>query len=263
MDSLIGQTNINTETIGDDAKVQVFNRQGNEVPIDGDTVIMTRNPDNIAIIIAESADPARIEIAGLKSRLTLRSAFIPPRDLSLPKVKARPIKPSDGLIDVNNGAISESIALPPGISDMASAPGNHGVTLGGAPTHVVATRADEIYVSGAGLTPPTDGSMPVNIVTPTGDQHGADLPAWGYVLGAAPSTHVNTWAPIGFQCIGLAPDTQIRISFRPTGSQTIEPTEIKMTCGSADALTAVAQYKTSQLGPQILNATVEIKNLDD
>jgi hypothetical protein len=248
-----GRTNVNPRRTGDIVTVVVVAIDGKVHEVNDRTVKVDETDKSINIYVDPDIKPARMIVKGSKGMVTLRSAFAALNRPGGPVVR---IKPSGSHVSSANGVLRESFTTPDGALSMDSAPGDHTITVGGTPVEPVAVRPNEIGVVGTNIIPPQSGSTPVSITNPQGNTLTTDVPSWGYQLGAQPTTQVNVWAPVYFQCTGLPTSDVVLITLIPTGGQEINPNEISITCGQASDLTVIAQYRTSKLGPQIFNAEV-------
>lgn len=244
--SLAGQTNVNAERTGTPVTVTASDLDGKPVPVEVETDERT-----VKIIARAPANPANIKVVGHRGTTILRSNFIP--EAATPT----PLSPSDGIVETVNGTVNETLSTPSGTTNMTAPPASHTVTFGETPVDVVATRPNEIAVTGSDVSAGSSGSVLVTLTSPTGDTVSGSVPAWGYRLGASPVTQVNTWAPIYFQCTGLDDQDIIDIKFVPTSGQIIKPSQVAVTCGSATDIAEIAQYQTPQVGPQVFNALVQ------
>lgn len=255
--ALDGDTNINKDYIGEVETIQFLAIDDTEIdPKEVDPDITGHN-DSFTISVGKAAKIGSIVLVGTAGIIKLMqdgsggtpSAF-------------KGIEPKDGSIDLRNGRLNETLNVTKGTPDMAYAPQDHAVTVDGTPVSVIATRTDQIAVSGHNIGLSLGGESLVKITTPSETILSDACPAWGYNISLPQAVKINLWVPIMAEVFGLPPTEKVTFHFIPAPGQEIMPTDV--TIPAADLVfppSTVAELKVLTPGPQGLNVVVtrEIK----
>lgn len=250
--ALDGDTNINKEFLGEVETIQFLAVDDTEIdPKEVDPDI-SGHSDSFTISVGKAAKIGSIVLVGTAGIIKLvqdgsggaASTF-------------KGIEPKDGSIDLRNGRMNETLNVTRGTPDMAYAPQDHAVTIDGNPVNVIATRADQVAVSGSNISVSMKGESRVEIKTPSETILSDTCPAWGYNISLPQAVKINVWVPIMAEVFGLAPTEKVSFHFMPTPGQEIMPTEV--TIPAADLTfppSTVAELKVLTPGPQGLNVVV-------
>lgn len=252
--ALAGETAVNRTFTGPITQVEFIAVDGKKLPPEEvpDTTAEEK-PDSVHLTIpaAVASGVALVRLIGDDGTVELVQSTRP--------AAAAPglVWPRDGMLDIRQKQVNETFGAPATVVDPSVAPTDHQVTLGGQPADVVAVRPDEVAVTSADApTPTSSGRMPVEITGPEGESAKATVPAWSYEILIQPITEVGVWYPLHLLVMGLQPGETVEFEFVPTPTQEIQPRQVTVYASMAGEPQAVAQFQTSQIGPQAINVRV-------
>ena len=246
---LDGTTVVNTGPVGEVGPVTVTGVDGE--PVDSDDVDIQAENGTIEIAVDPNIQVGTITVQGSEGTIVLEA------DGARPSGPPGITWPKDGAVNIHNGTLNETFAVPSTITEGARPAGDYEVRIGDSPVDVIAIRNGEIAVTGRGIPMQESGETEISIAVKDGPSVSGQIPAWSYLLSAQAVTRLNTWAPIFFQCSGLPAREPIAIRFTPEPWQRIEPPEFSLTCGEASSRIQIGQYQTSREGPQNLPAVID------
>ncbi|MCH8322975.1 MAG: hypothetical protein IIB64_07860, partial [Proteobacteria bacterium] len=246
---LTGTTVVNTGLIGEVGPVVVTGVDGETV--DPDDVDIREENGSVTINVSTGTQVGAITIEGRDGTITLKA------DGAHPTGPPGMTWPKDGAVNIQNGILNETFAVPVAITRGEHPAGDYDIKIGDSPVDVIAIRGGEIAVTGRGIQMQESGETGISIAVKDGPRVSGQIPAWSYQLSAQAVTRLNTWAPIFFQCSGLPAREPIAIRFTPEPWQKIEPREVSLTCGEASSRIQIGQYQTSREGPQNLPAVID------
>lgn len=248
--ALQGKTNVNLKPLGavetvsfvavDEKKIE-----DKEVAPDFDD-----HGDHVTIDIGKATRLGGIILTGTTGIVKLL-----PGDGSAP-TPSTGIAPADGLIDVRNGVVNETLAIPESASSLVSSPADYAASLDGNPLDIVATRPGEIAVTGTGVTPNPVGFSQLTLTTPEGAVLNGSAVSWGYDINLPEVTKTDVWVPIMIQVYGLDPQDKVTFQFYPQPGQTISPETVTVPAAEAMLPMPVAKIQAQQPGPQSLSVSV-------
>ena len=247
--SLDGTTVVNTGLIGEVGPVVVTGVDGGLV--DSDDVDIREEDGSVTINVNTETQVGTITIEGQDGTIVLEA------DGTRPSGPPGMTWPKDGAVNIQNGTLNETFAVPASITGGEHPAGHYDIKIGDSPVDVIAIRGGEIAVTGRGIQMQESGETGISIAVKDGPRVSGQIPAWSYQLSAQAVTRLNTWAPIFFQCSGLPAREPIAIRFTPEPWQKIEPREVSLTCGEASSRIQIGQYQTSREGPQNLPAVID------
>ncbi|MCH8172538.1 MAG: DUF11 domain-containing protein [Proteobacteria bacterium] len=246
---LTGTTVVNTGLIGEVGPVTVTGVDGG--PVDSDDVDIREEDGSVTINVSTGTQVGAITIEGRDGTITLKA------DGARPTGPPGMTWPKDGAVNIQNGILNETFAVPATITRGEHPAGDYDIKIGDSPVDVIAIRGGEIAVTGRGIQMQESGETGISIAVKDGPRVSGQIPSWSYQLSAQAVTRLNTWAPIFFQCSGLPAREPIAIRFTPEPWQKIEPREVSLTCGEASSRIQIGQYQTSREGPQNLPAVID------
>lgn len=252
--ALEGETNINRGYLGNVETIKFIALDGKEIPPEKVRPDVTDHGDHHTISVAKAVGLSSIVVTGTAGVIHLIQDW---KDRAPSGFSG--ISPKDGTIDVRNGVIEETFHVSPGTPDMISAPGETAVTVAGTPVGIVAVRADQIAVSGSGITPSSTGDVPVRMTTPSGTVISGVNPSWGYNLSLPPAVKTRVSIPISAEVIGLEPDRKVTFRFLPGPGQVIEPPVVTLPAAALVSPAPVASLQVLTPGPQGLDVVVTLE----
>lgn len=251
-----GRTVLNRDYIGEIQSVSFVALDGSSRPPDAAAAETVEDQgDRIDINLPDASDIARIVVSGIAGTVVIEranSAGAPPGI----------IWPLDGMVDIIAGQLNETLLVPADVFDLEAPPSAYVSTVAGSQTDIVAIRSGEVALRSADVNLDPAGTNVV-ISSPDGQSSvSGEVPAWGYRLSLGQEiVDVNQSVPVYAQAIGLAADEELVLEFLPLPTQTIEPRTVVLTAGQAEVPIPVANLQTEQIGPQMFNAQVTIRQL--
>jgi len=169
---------------------------------------------------------------------------------------ATAVSPADGMIEIRNGALQETLRVPPSATDMVGSPQEHAVMLNGQTLTPVAVRPGEVAVTASGITPPGSSLMSLDVTSPTGIAAKGIGAGWGYTVTMPEVTKTRAWVPVLAQVYGLDPQDEVTLVFYPQPGQEIDPRTVTVPAAELAVPSPVAKIRAARAGPQALNVTV-------
>jgi hypothetical protein len=250
--ALDGDTNINKDFLGEVETIQFLAVDDTEIDPKEVAPDIAGHNDSFTISVGKAAKIGSIVLVGTTGIIKLMQDGSGGTPSTF-----KGIEPKDGSIDLRNGRMNETFNVTRGTPDMAYAPQDHAVTINGNPVSVIATRADQVAVSGNNIEVSLKGESQVEIRTPSETILSDTCPAWGYNISLPQAVKINVWVPIMAEVFGLPSTEKVSFHFMPAPGQEIMPTDV--TIPAADLLfppSTVAELKVLTPGPQGLNVVV-------
>lgn len=261
---LDGDTQINADYVGTIETVTVVATDGRQRPAEtGRNVTADMVAGGIRLAIADDRDIQSVIVTGERGDITVERRQEPAEPAPF-------LWPLDGAVNLQNGRLRETFSAPAQLCELDAPPSGYRINIPDAETalpeggtltpqaDVIAVRENEIalHANDVPAGAATDSDIELDITTPSGARAEAEVPAWSYSVSPQPVTQVGVFAPIYFQCTGLPPEEMIELTFVPQPWQTVEPLQLSLPCGEAAQPVPVAQYTTSQVGPQPIQLRV-------
>jgi len=250
--ALDGDTNVSSAFLGGIDQIKFVAADGSEVKPKEAGANVVVHDDHVTVTAGKGAGVAGIILAGASGgvRLLADASGAPP-------VGFYGVAPKDGIIDIRNGGINETLnAAASAGPDMALGPPRDAtVTVDGAAVRVVATHGSQIAVVASGIRP-TAGTSSVVVKTAAGAAASSTCPSWGYNVSLPPAVKTGAWMPITAEVFGLGPSDKVAFKFLPVPGQAIEPSEVVITAAEAVAPVPIAKMMTEESGAQALSVLV-------
>src|SRR5690606_20737892 len=253
-----GTTAINRRLVGQPRGVEVIGIAPEALRSDDVTAGAT--PESILVTVGRDLGDASILVKGDRSSITITAiAEEKATEPATEDERGNRIVPLGGLL-VSVGGIREgTLNLPDKVVEADASPGAYQVQLGDHPLAPVAMRGHQMAVVGTGIDAPASGTETIRVTAPSGASASNEVGLWSYRIEPQPITHVNQWAPINLQCVGLDKDSPLVVTFTPLPGQTIRPEKVVVNCGDFASPARAAQYKTEVIGEQPLNTRVDLQ----
>ena len=253
-----GTTAINRRLVGQPRGVEVIGIAPEALRSDDVTAGAT--PESILVTVGRDLGDASILVKGDRSSITITAiAEEKATEPATEDERGNRIVPLGGLLVSVGGILEGTLNLPDKVVEADASPGAYQVQLGDHPLAPVAMRGHQMAVVGTGIDAPASGTETIRVTAPSGASASNEVGLWSYRIEPQPITHVNQWAPINLQCVGLDKDSPLVVTFTPLPGQTIRPEKVVVNCGDFASPARAAQYKTEVIGEQPLNTRVDLQ----
>lgn len=249
-----GKTNVNRDLIGDIDRVTFLAADGKEAPAREAEPDLDPHAGTYTLGIGKAAGLGGVILTGTAGVVRLIQSSEGGEGPGRPGAA---IVPADGIIDIRNGTLRETLTVPPELVDASRAPQEHSVQIGGQAATVAATRPGRLAVTARGLPATAGGTVPVTVTSPSGASLTATCPAWGYEISVPEVTRTGTPVPVMVRIYGLEPDQRVSFVFLPEPGQRIEPKQVSIPAAQAMVPSPIAQLRAERPGPQALNVAVQ------
>ena len=256
--SLNGLTRVNGALLPDanETTLTIIGVDGEEYAAPPELARADNAGNDILVFVSPTVELSGVALRGGAATVVLRTAQAAPTQGA--------VSPLDGMINIRNGQLSETLRVPPTLTDVNAPAAAHDVTIGQGLTPasnpqagIVAVQDGEIAIYAENADAPTLGTTECTVEGPSGQSTSETLPAWSYEIQPQPVAALNTWAPIFFMVAGLPPDEKLRVTFRPPPGVDTEPDKTKVKAGEYAMMRQIGQYRTSIIGPQPIGARIE------
>ena len=249
--ALDGETTVNKEFLGDIESIKFVAVDGEEVaPKEVEPDASVHN-GSFTISVKKAAGIGTIVLTGTKGIVHLLQD-----GKGSPRTGLTGVEPKDGMIDVRNGHINETVNVASGTVETKLDPQDHLVNVGGQPVSIVASRPGQVAIAGSGIKPAAGGETLVEVVSPSGQAVSGQCPGWGYHVSLPPTIKTNVPMPITAEVFGLGPAERVTFKFLPAPGQRIEPGQVTILAGEAVGPTPIAHLTVEQPGVQKLDIVV-------
>lgn len=249
--ALAGETSVNKEFLGEVETIRFVAVDEKEIDPKDVSPEISAHDDSFNISIGRAAKIGTVILTGTGGivRLIQGGTAGPPPGFT-------GVGPADGILDVRNGTINEILNIKSGVIDLTHAPQDHIVNVSGSPVSVIATRGDQLAISGSGIGPPITGTAGIDLISPGGISVASQTAAWGYNISMPEITKTKTLVPISAEVFGLDPADRVTFTFIPSPGQEITPQSVTIPASSAVVPEPVAEIMVEIPGPQGLNVIV-------
>ncbi len=249
--ALQGKTVVNQDFLGAIDTVKFTALDGKEVDPKDVDADFDDHGDHVTVSIGKMARLGGIILTGIGGTVYMLSRggdAVPP---------TTGVAPADGMIDILNGVINETLAVPEGATDILRNPQEHIATVDGRSVSVVAVRPGEVAVSGQGIEASKIGLSKLQVTSPAGNVYTGTGTSWGYDISMPEVTKTNVWVPVLAQVYGLDPQAPVTFKFMPQPGQQVDPITITLPAAELMLPTTVTKIRAEKPGPQSLNVSVE------
>jgi hypothetical protein len=178
-----------------------------------------------------------------------------------PPIPTKGVAPADGMVDVRNGVVNETLAVPDAATDVMASPQSHLARIDGQSVPVVAVRQGQVAVAGGNIKPSGIGLSRLELISPSGEVYKGTATSWGYDITMPEITKTDVWVPVMAQVTGLDPQTPVTFTFIPEPGQVINPTQVTVPAAEVMMPTPVTKIRAERPGPQSLNVSVMAEDL--
>lgn len=251
--ALEGQTAVSRKFLGAVDTVRFTALDGKEMDPKDAGADFDDHGEHVTVRIGKTARVAGIVLAGAAGTVYIL------RRGEGGAVRPSGVVPSDGMIEIRNGVIHETLAVPDGAVDILRGPQEHMASIDGQSVSIVALRQGEVAVFGQGIKPSSIGLSTLQITSPSGKVYTGTGSSWGCEITMPEVTKTDVWVPVLARIYGLDPQVQVIFKFLPQSGQQINPLTVTMPAAELMLAKPVAKIRAQRPGPQNLNVSVETK----
>ncbi|MFZ5610511.1 MAG: hypothetical protein ACOY99_12990 [Pseudomonadota bacterium] len=240
--SLAGETVVAARFIGALREIDMLAVDGRRLTPEAVKAEVKAQDGVLRLILPGAEALARVRVTGDAGVLDLARAPAP--NLAPPAM----LWPRDGLVDVENGRLVETFALPAPLEEPALRhPMGFAARADERALDVVAVQRSEVALMS--LDQPlvaSDGALRLALSAPGMAPLHAAVPAWSYRLSVDPAGEEEAWRTVRLQVTGLLPGETATFAFLPDDGEAVEPRHVLIAAGQAHRPLTVARFKTDQ-----------------